>query len=67
MSRPPESWYLTLDPPIILKSDRYYRAWELLDEMHLRQEVVFSYRNHMELYGLGFPSKEQAMIFKLRL
>ena len=67
MPKPSEMGHLYFDPPITLKSDRYHRAWELLDEMDLRQEVVMSYRGNTELYALGFPSKEQAMLFKLRL
>lgn len=67
MPAPPEMGHLNFNPPIALKSDRYYRAWELIEEMGLKKEVVQLYRGNHELYGLSFPTKEQAMLFRLRL
>jgi hypothetical protein len=35
--------------------------------MGIKNKVAFIYRGRQDLHGLAFPSKEQAMIFKLRL
>lgn len=62
-----ETGFLHFNPPIEHNSERYFRTWELLTEMGLRREVAFCYKGNMQLWGLGFPTKDQAMIFKLRL
>lgn len=67
MPKPPEMGHLTFDPPIKAGSERFYRYWELIHEMGLKREVVFFYKGFHELHGLSFPTKAQAMLFKLRL
>jgi hypothetical protein len=67
MPRPPDPGYLRFNPPISLGSDQYFRAWALLEDMGIKNKVAFIYRGRQDLHGLAFPSKEHAMIFKLRL
>lgn len=67
MPAPPEMGHLKFDPPIRPYTEEYKRAWFLLKEMNLTKEVVFSYKGNMDLHGLTFPTKEQAMMFRLRL
>lgn len=66
MSKEPEMGFIPFNPPIIHKSSRYYRAWELLKDMDLVRQVAFCYQGNMELHALVFPTKQEAMIFKLR-
>jgi hypothetical protein len=67
MVREVETGYVGFNPPVYHKSDRYYRIWEIIDEMNLRRTVAFMYQGNMELVGLGFPTKQEAMIFRLKL
>lgn len=67
MPKPPEMGFISFDPPLPFKSDKFNRAWDLIEEMGLLREVVFSYVGNHQIKGLGFPTKDQAMMFKLRL
>lgn len=67
MPAPPERGNLSFDPPLKMRSDEYNRAWELLLEMDLSREVVFRYVGMGAIKGLSFPTREQAMMFRLRL
>lgn len=67
MPAPPERGNLSFDPPLEMRSDKYNRAWELLLEMDISREVVFHYVGMGAIKGLSFPTKEQAMMFRLRL
>ena len=67
MPAPPEMGFIRFNPPIEHNSPRYHRAWELIKELDCYREIVFSYKGNMLLCGLGFPTKEIAMMFKLRL
>jgi hypothetical protein len=44
----------------------YDRAHEIINEMAIRRTTAFCYQD-MDIVGLGFETKEQAMIFKLKL
>ena len=48
-------------------SPEYKRAWALIIEMGLNREIVFSYVGNGAIRGLSFPTKEDAMMFRLRL
>lgn len=63
----PESTFVVFDPPLAPGTHTVKRVWEILDEMNLRTEVVFCYQGTMVLNGLGFPTKLQAITFKLKL
>jgi hypothetical protein len=67
MEREPESGYVRFTPPVENRSDRYFRVWEILDEMNLRRLVAFCYEGNMKLVGLCFPTKQEAMTFRLKL
>lgn len=67
MPKPPERGNLSFDPPLAMKSDEYNRAWELILEMGLSREVAFLYVGNGAIKGLSFPTKDQAMMFRLRL
>jgi len=62
-----ETYFLQFNPPISHRTEQWDRAWELIVEMSLNREVAFCYVGYMSIAALGFPSKEQAMLFKLRL
>lgn len=59
--------YVSFDPPLVFKGEKFNRAWEIIMEMNILHEVAFCYVGNHEIKGLGFPTKEQAMLFKLRL
>lgn len=67
MPKPPEMGYVSFDPPLVFKGEKFNRAWEIIMEMNILHEVAFCYVGNHEIKGLGFPTKEQAMLFKLRL
>ena len=48
-------------------SPEYKRAWALIIEMGLNREIVFRYVGSGAIQGLSFPTKEQAVMFRLRL
>lgn len=67
MPKPPERGNLEFDPPLKPGTDQFIRAWELLLEMDLSREVVFHYVGVGWIKALSFPTKAEAMIFRLRL
>lgn len=67
MPKPPEMGHVSFDPPLAFKSEKFNRAWDLLIEMMVDREVVFHYVGNHQIKSLSFPTKELAMMFKLRL
>lgn len=66
MPKPPELGHLYFDPPLIFGSPRYRRAWKLIKELGVQKTVVFRMRD-MNILGLSFDTKDQAMLFRLSL
>ena len=62
----PEPYFIKFEPALQFRSSRYYSAWEVLTEMGLRQTVAFQLLN-MDITGLTFDSREEALMFKLKL
>jgi len=65
--RPPKRGYIGFDPPLAFKSDKFNRAWEIIQEMKVLHTVAFHYVGNHEIKALSFETTEQAMLFKLRL
>lgn len=58
---------LSFDPPLTHGSPGFIRAWELFMDMNIQREVIFTYIGMGSIKALSFPTKEQAMMFRLRL
>jgi len=70
MPKEPESYFVWFKPPLAHKSEQCQRAWELINELIQEKDkadLVISYVGYMAMEGIGFPTAEQAMLFKLKL
>lgn len=62
----PEPGFIKFEPWLKFKTPKYNRAWEVLKEMDIVRTTVFCHYD-MNITGLGFETKEQAMLFRLKL
>lgn len=67
MPKSPERANIEFNPPLAIRTPSFERAEEILREMGIRQSVAIFYVGNHEIREMSFESRDQAVMFRLRL
>lgn len=65
MPKPEEYGFIDFTPHLVIGTDEYQRAWQVINELGLTH-VLQCTCGWGDIKSLGFQTKKQAIMFKLR-